>query len=52
MLVKVLATGIVLLLPVLFSLTKSASYADQRLEDFHDAFLFTEECNGKTSEES
>ncbi len=52
MLVKVLAIGSVLLLPVFFSLTKSASYADQRLEDFHNAFFFREECNGKTSEES
>ncbi len=39
---KTVVASILLLLP-LFSLTKSASYADRRLEEFHDALIRKEE---------
>jgi hypothetical protein len=52
MILKVIITGIVLYLPVFFSLAKSAGNADRRLEELHDAFFLREERNGKTSQES
>lgn len=43
--------GVVIITIPFFSLAKAAGYADERLEEFHNAFVYKEDAHYESKEE-
>lgn len=49
--IGIIIAAVIITIPV-FSFAKAAGYADQRLEEFHNAFIFKEDMQYESQEQN